>query len=83
MDKVTILLNFPKDEVRNSILDCDILDNSKYNLSSIISEQEYEETFGTFKYPFTGINMIEFYRDLVKNEKCNVEFVLANDPKKS
>ena len=32
MDKITILLSFPKDEVGNSILDRDTLDNSKYNL---------------------------------------------------
>lgn len=81
MDKITIQLSFPKDEVGNSILDRDILDNSKYNLSSVISEKEYNETFGTFLHPFTGINMVDFYRDLVKSENCEVEFVLANDPK--
>jgi len=81
MDKITILLSFPKDEVGNSILDRDILDNSKYNLSSVITEDEYNKTFGTFLHPFTGINMVEFYRDLVKKENCEVEFVFANDPK--
>lgn len=81
MDKITILLSFPKDEVGNSILDRDILDNSKYNLSSVISEREYTETFGSFLHPFTGINMVDFYRELVKKENCEVEFVLANDPK--
>lgn len=81
MDKITILLSFPKDEVGNSILDRDVLDNSKYNLSSVISEKEYDETFGTFLHPFTGINMVDFYRQLVKEENCEVEFVFANDPK--
>ena len=81
MDKITILLSFPKDEVGNSILDRDTLDNSKFNLSSVISEKDYEEVFGDFLHPFTGINMVVFYRDLVKSENCEVEFVLANDPK--
>lgn len=81
MDKITILLSFPKDEVGNSILDRDTLDNSEYNLSSIISEEEYEKIFGDFLHPFTGINMIDFYRDLVKQENCEVEFVLSNNPK--
>ena len=81
MNKVTILLSFPKDEVGNSILDRDVLDNSKFNLSSIISEKEYEETFSSFIHPFTGINMIKFYRELVQSENCEVEFVLSNDPK--
>jgi hypothetical protein len=81
MDKITMLLSFPSDEVGNSILDEDALDKSKYNLSSVIGEKEYKETFGDFTHPFTGINMVDFYRDLIKKENCDVEFVFANDPK--
>jgi len=81
MDKITMLLSFPSDEVGNGILDEDILDKSKFNLSSIISEIDYKETFSSFIHPFTGINMIDFYRDLIKSENCQVEFVFANDPK--
>jgi len=81
MDKITMLLSFPSDEVGNGILDEDILDESKFNLSSVISEDEYKETFESFIHPFTGINMVDFYRDLVESENCEVEFVFANDPK--
>ncbi len=81
MDKVTILLSFPSDEVGNGILDEDALDKSEYNLSSVISESQYSETFGSFLHPFTGINMVDFYRELVESENCKVEFVFANDPK--
>ncbi len=81
MDKITMLLSFPADEVGNNILDEETLDNSKYNLSSVISEDEYKETFGSFIHPFTGINMVDFYRDLIENEICEVEFVFANNPK--
>ena len=81
MDKITILLSFPSDEVGNGILDEDVLDNSKYTLASTITEKEYQETFGDFLHPFTGINMINFYRELVESENCEVEFVLSNNPK--
>lgn len=81
MDKITMLLSFPADEVGNNILDEETLDNSKYNLSSVISEDEYKETFGTFIHPFTGINMVDFYRNLIESENCEVEFVFANNPK--
>ncbi len=81
MDKITMLLSFPADEVGNNILDEETLDNSKYNLSSVISEDEYKETFGTFIHPFTGINMVGFYRNLIESENCEVEFVFANNPK--
>ncbi|MBR6690806.1 MAG: coenzyme F420-0:L-glutamate ligase [Bacilli bacterium] len=81
MDKITMLLSFPSDEVGNNILDEDILDSSKFNLSSVISEKDYKETFSSFIHPFTGINMVDFYRDLIESENCEVEFVFANDPK--
>ena len=81
MNKVTMLLSFPSDEVGNGILDEDVLDNSQYNLSSVITEEQYKETFGSWLHPFTGINMVDFYRELIKNENCEVEFVFANDPK--
>ncbi len=81
MDKITILLSFPSDEVGNGILDEDNLRNSKYDLSSVISEKEYTKVFGSFIHPFTGINMVDFYRELVLKENCQVEFVFANDPR--
>ena len=80
MNKITILLSFPSDEVGNGILDEDKLLNSKFNLSSMISEKEYMENFKDFKHPFTGINMVEFYKDLVTSENCEVEFVFSNNP---
>ena len=81
MDKITMLLSFPADEVGNGILDETKLDNSRFNLGDIITENEYEEVFGDFINPFTGINMVHFYRDLVKKENCEIEFVFANDPR--
>ena len=81
MKKIYIQLSFPSDEVGNGILDEDIFEKSKYNLSSIITEKEYKRTFGKFLHPFTGINMVDFYRELVKSEDCEVEFVFSNDPK--
>lgn len=81
MDKITMLLSFPSDEVGNAILDEDLLENSKFNLGSVISEDDYKEHFSTFLHPFTGINMIDFYRKLVESENCKIEFVLANNPK--
>jgi hypothetical protein len=81
MDKIYIQLSFPSDEVGNGILDEETFEKSKYNLSSVITEKEYNKVFGKFIHPFTGINMVDFYRELVKSENCEVEFVFSNDPK--
>ena len=81
MDKITLLTSFPSDEVGNGILDEDILEESEFNLASTITEEQYKETFGSWKHPFTGINMIDFYRELIESEDCEVEFVFSNDVK--
>ncbi len=79
--KIYMLLSFPKDEVGNSIIDLDTLENSEFDLGSIISESEYDRVFSSFKHPFTGINMVEFYREVIHNEGCEVEFVFSNQAK--
>lgn len=77
--KLYVQLSFPSDEVGNGILDVEKLYNSKYNLSSIITEDEYKKEFGDWLHPFTGINMIDFYRELIEAEGCSAEFVLSNN----
>jgi F420-0:gamma-glutamyl ligase len=81
MDRITLLTSFPADEVGNGILDERLLNESEFNLGSVISEEEYNETFSSWIHPFTGINMIDFYRDLIESEDCEVEFVFSNDVK--
>lgn len=81
MNKITMLLSYPADEVGNDILNSDELE--KYNINpytDVISEEEYKDKFGDFKHIFTGINMVDFYRDLVKKENCEIEFIFANRP---
>ena len=81
MDKITLLSSFPADEVGNGIMDESVLDESEFNLGSVITEDDYKETFGSWIHPFTGINMVDFYRDLIESEDCEVEFVFSNDIK--
>lgn len=76
--KLYVLLSFPSDEVGNGILDEEKLEKSNFNMGSIISEDDYKKYFGDWIHPFTGINMIDFYRELIKGEGCDVEFVLSN-----
>jgi len=78
---ITIQLTFPSDEVGNGILNEDYLEEHNLNLSSVITEEQYNEIFSDYLHPFTGINMVECYRDIVKAEGCEVSFVFSNNPK--
>lgn len=81
MNKITMLLSFPSDEVGNGIMDEDTLSNSPFTLGDVISESDYTKYFGSFLHPFTGINMVDFYRNLIHSENCEVEFVFSNNPR--
>ena len=76
--KLYVQLSFPSDEVGNGILDEEKFDNSNYTLSSVITEEDYKRDFGDWLHPFTGINMIDFYRELIEAEGCEAVFVLSN-----
>lgn len=79
-DKLYIQLSFPADEVGNGILDEEKLFNSKYTTGSILTEEEYRENFGDWIHPFTGINMLDFYKELIERENCEAVFILSNNP---
>ena len=79
MNKITMQLSFPKDEVGNGIMNKEDLDESPFGLNDLITEEDYEKYFSKFIHPFTGINMVKFYRELIESENCKVEFVFSND----
>ncbi|MGN1379928.1 MAG: coenzyme F420-0:L-glutamate ligase [Bacilli bacterium] len=83
MDKITLQISFPSDEVGNDIMDKQKLKESGINpYTDVIDEKTYYEKFGDFKHIFTGVNMVDFYKDLAQKEGCEIEIILANDPKK-
>ena len=47
----------------------------------MLSEEKYRELFGYNKHPFTGVDYVEYYKELVKDCGCEIEVVLANDCK--
>ena len=82
MDKITLQISYPSDEVGNDILDRDRLKEYGMNpYSYVLTEDEYHEKFGDWKHIFTGVNMVDFYKELIEKEGCEAEIILANDPK--
>ena len=78
--KLYVQLSFPADEVGNGILDEEKLYKSDFSKESVISEEEYREYFGDWIHPFTGINMLDFYKELIEAEDCEAHFILSNNP---
>ena len=78
--KIFLMLSYPSDEVGNHLIDMDSLDAKGVNpWSDVLTEKQYRDYFGVVKHPFTGVDYVEFYRDLISSCGCEVEVILAND----
>ncbi|MCR5162151.1 MAG: coenzyme F420-0:L-glutamate ligase, partial [Lachnospiraceae bacterium] len=78
--KAYILLSYPSDEVGNHLFDEDLLDEKGVNpYSDVLDEKKYRELFGYVKHQFTGVDYVEYYRELFHAEGCEVELIFAND----
>ena len=66
--------------VGNPLIDEDELDAKGVNpWADVLSEEKYRELFGYNKHTFTGVDYIEYYKDVIKEQGAEVEVVLAND----
>ncbi len=80
--KVVLMLSYPSDEVGNELVSLDKLDEAGVNpYSDVLTLEQYRKFFGVNKHPFTGIDYVEYYSNLVKESGAEVEIIFANQPK--
>ena len=80
--KIVLMLSFPADEVGNHLIDEDQLDQKGVNpYSDTLTEAQYRALFGQVLHPFTGVDYVEFYSNLIRENGTEVEIVLSNNPK--
>ncbi len=80
--KVVLMLNYPSDEVGNALVSLDQLDEAGVNpYSDVLSEAKYRELFGVNPHPFTGVDYVQYYGDLIRSCGAEAEIILANDPR--
>ncbi|MBR2701527.1 MAG: coenzyme F420-0:L-glutamate ligase [Erysipelotrichaceae bacterium] len=77
--KIVLMLSYPRDEVGNQLLTEDQLDDKNINpYSTVLTLKEYRELFGENKHPFTGVDYVQYYSDLITETGCEVEVIFAN-----
>ncbi|MBQ8299471.1 MAG: coenzyme F420-0:L-glutamate ligase [Clostridia bacterium] len=77
--KVVLMLSFPADEVGNHLVSAQEMLQKGVSRDAILTEEKYREIFGYTKHEFTGVDYIEYYKELAQSENCEIEVVLAND----
>jgi len=80
--KVVLMLSYPSDEVGNELVSLDALDKAGINpYSDVLTLERYRELFGDNKHPFTGVDYVEYYGQLIKDAGAEVEIIFANQAK--
>ena len=78
--KIVLMLSYPSDEVGNELVSLDKLDEAKINpYSDVLTLERYRQLFGENLHPFTLVDYVQYYSDLIQEEGCDVEVVFAND----
>ena len=80
--KVVLMLSYPSDEVGNHLVSLDALDEKGVNpYTDVLTEKEYRELFGYEKHTFTGVDYVEYYRELITEQGAECEIIFANNAK--
>ena len=80
--KVVLMLSYPSDEVGNELVSIDQLDAAGVNpYSDVLSLERYRELFGVNPHPFTGVDYVEYYASLIRENGAEAQIVFANQPK--
>lgn len=79
--KIILQLTYPSDEVGNELVPLDMLENAGVNpYSDVLTEQDFRRLFGVIKHPFTLMDYIQYYGDLIREEGTEVEIIFGNHP---
>jgi F420-0:gamma-glutamyl ligase len=77
--KVVLQLSYPSDEVGNHLFDEDLLDEHGVDpYKDVLTLEEFQRIFGDIRHPFTGVNYVEYYGDLIREEGAEAEIIFAN-----
>ena len=80
--KVILMLSYPSDEVGNELVSLDKLDEAGVNpYSDVLTEAQYRKLFGENLHPFTLVDYVKYYGDLIREEGAESEIIFANNPR--
>ncbi|QAT42511.1 coenzyme F420-0:L-glutamate ligase [Aminipila luticellarii] len=80
--KVILMLSYPSDEVGNHLVDIDLLDEKNINpYTDVLDQEQFENLFGKSKHTFTGMDYVNYYKQLIENEGAEAEIIFSNNPK--
>ncbi len=81
-EKIVLMLSYPSDEVGNHLVSLDAVDEKGVDpYQDVLTLEQYRELFGYEKHPFTGVDYVAYYQELIQDCGAEVEILFANDPR--
>ena len=78
-EKVVLLLSYPADEVGNHLVTMDQLDEKGIDpWHDVLSLAQFRAAFGSVVHPFTGVDYVSFYQELIESMGAQAEIVFGN-----
>ncbi len=79
--KVVLMLSYPSDEVGNHLFDMDALDESGIDpYRDVLTLEQYRQAFGVRVHPFTGVDYVDYYRNIIEEEGAEAQILFSNRP---
>ena len=80
--KIVLMLSYPSDEVGNHLIDVDAMDEKGVDpYKDVLTLEQYRALFGYTTHPFTGVDYVDYYSNLIRECGAEVEVIFANDPR--
>ena len=80
--KIVLMLSYPSDEVGNSLISYDELDEKNIDpYKDVLTLEQYRDLFGHNVHEFTGVDYVEYYMSIIKEMGAEVEVIFANQAK--
>ena len=81
-EKIVLMLSYPSDEVGNELVSWDQLDAAGVDpYQHVLTLDVYRRLFGENRHPFTGVDYVAYYSEVIRQAGAEVEILFANDPR--
>lgn len=84
--KIVLMLSYPSDEVGNALLTreqmCELAEDHGINpYSDVLTLKQYRDFFGENHHPYTKVDYVAYYEQIIREAGAEVEIIFANQPK--
>ena len=78
--KIVLALSYPADEVGNHLIDIDVMEEKGVDpYRDVLTKEQFRELFGYPKHPFTDMDYVAYYEEVIRECGTEVEIIFTND----